>query len=59
MVQLVLCYSELSHNLIGIYWDNRYLGLFGDHIVLAILYHYRAEGLKGFSDAAGDQYTDD
>ena len=43
MVQLVLCYSELSHNLIGIYWDNRYLGLFGDHIVPAILYRYTSE----------------
>ena len=27
----------------GISWDNRYLGLFGDHIVPAILYRYTQE----------------
>ena len=31
------------HKLIGIHWDNRYLGLFGDHIVPAILYRYTSE----------------
>ena len=31
------------HKLIGIRWDNRYLGLFGDHIVPAILYRYTSE----------------
>ena len=39
----MLCYFELSHILIGICWDNRYLGLFGDHIVPAILYRYTSE----------------
>ena len=27
----------------GISWDNRYLGLFGDHIVPAIMYRYTQE----------------
>ena len=31
------------HKLIGIHWDNRYLGLFGDHVVPAILYRYTSE----------------
>ena len=31
------------HKLIGIHWDTRYLGLFGDHIVPAILYRYTSE----------------
>ena len=39
----MLCYFELYHKIIGIYWDNRYLGLFGDHIVPAILYRYTSE----------------
>ena len=43
MVQLILSYSELSQYLIGISLDNRYLGLFGDHIVQAILYCYTQE----------------
>ena len=41
--QVVLCYFDLSHIVIGICWDNRYLGLFGDHIVPAILYRYTSE----------------
>ena len=43
MVQLILSYTELSQYLIGISLDNRYLGLFGDHIVQAILYRYTQE----------------
>ena len=39
----MLFYFELSHIVIGICWDNRYLGLFGDHIVPAILYRYTSE----------------
>ena len=31
------------HKLIGIHWNNRYLRLFGDHIVPAILYRYTQE----------------
>ena len=43
MVQRILSYTELFQYLIGISLDNRYLGLFGDHIVQAILYRYTQE----------------
>ena len=43
MVQLILSYTQLSQYLIRISRDNRYLGLFGDHIVPAIFYHYTQE----------------
>ena len=44
--QVVLCYFDLSHIVIGIWWDNRYLGLFGDHIVPAILYRCTSELIR-------------
>ena len=43
MVQLILNYTEFSNCNNGISRYNRYLGLFGDHIVPAILYSYTQE----------------